>query len=71
MSHLVELEFGAAFLALWLVTLVALWFLADRKTRPGPIRSVAVIEGLMLVSITSLILGLSFTIWGSEYFTGP
>lgn len=65
MSHIVELEFGAVFLALWLISLTAMWFLVDRKTRPGPIRSVAAIEAMMLVSIMSLILGISFSILGS------
>ena len=42
-----------------------MWFLVDRKTRPGPIRSVAAIEGMMLVSIFCLILGVTFLVWGS------
>jgi hypothetical protein len=65
MSHLLELELGAVFLVGWVVTLAALWFLVDRKGRPGPVRSVAVIEGAMLASIFCLILGVTFLIWSS------
>ena len=65
MSHLVQLEIGAVFLICWVVSLVAMWFLVDRTTRPGIIRSVAVIEGMMLLSIFCLILGLTFTVWGT------
>lgn len=63
--HLFELELGIVFLACWVGSLVALWFLVDRKTRPGPIRSVAVIEGMMLLSIFCLILGTTYMIWGT------
>jgi hypothetical protein len=42
-----------------------MWFLVNRTTRPGPIRSVPVIEGMMLASIFCLILGITFLIWGS------
>ena len=35
MSHLVQLEIGAVFLICWVVSLVAMWFLVDRTTRPG------------------------------------
>jgi hypothetical protein len=65
MYHLLELELGAVFLICWGLSLVALWMLVDRKTRPGPIRSVAAIEGMMLVSIFLLILGVTYTVWGS------
>jgi len=65
MSHLLELELGAMFLICWGLSLVAMWFLVDRRTRPGSIRSVAAIEGMMLVSIFCLILGVTFLIWGS------
>lgn len=65
MSQLLELELGAVLLIGWGLSLVAMWFLVDRKTRPGPIRSVAAIEGMMLVSIFCLILGATFLIWGS------
>ena len=65
MYHLHELELSAIFLVCWGLSLVAMWFLVDRKTRPGPIRSVAAIEGMMLVSIGCLILGLAFLVWGS------
>jgi hypothetical protein len=65
MFHIVELELGVAFLVIWMGTLVAMWFLIDRTTRPGFIRSVAAIEGMMLVSILSLLLGLTFSIWGT------
>lgn len=63
--HLFEFELGIVFLACWVGSLVALWFLVDRKTRPGPIRSVAVIEGMMLLSIFCLILGTTYMIWGT------
>lgn len=65
MSHLLQLELGAVFLACWVGSLVAMWLLIDRPARPAPIRSVAVIEGMMLLSIFCLILGISLTIWGS------
>jgi hypothetical protein len=65
MDHLLELELGAVFLVCWALSLVAMWFLVDRKTRPGLIRSVAVIEGMALLSIFFLILGVTFLIWGS------
>jgi hypothetical protein len=65
MTHIVELELGAIFLVIWLITIVAMYFLIDRTTRPGVIRSVAAIEGMMLASILCLLLGLTFSIWGS------
>jgi hypothetical protein len=65
MTHLLELELGAFFLVCWVISLVAMWFLVNRTTRPGPIRSVPVIEGMMLASIFCLILGITFLIWGS------
>ena len=65
MYHLLELELSAIFFVCWGLSLVAMWFLVDRKTRPGPIRSVAAIEGMMLVSIGCLILGLTYLVWGS------
>ena len=65
MSHLLELELGAVFLIAWVLSLAILWFTVDRKTRPGPIRSVAVIEGMMLLSIFCLILGVTFLIWST------
>jgi hypothetical protein len=65
MSHLIQLEIGAVFLICWVVSLVAMWFLVDRTTRPGVIRSVAVIEGMMLLSIFCLILGTTLTLWGT------
>jgi hypothetical protein len=65
MFHIVELELGAAFLIIWVASLVAMYFLIDRTTRPGLIRSVAAIEGMMLVSILCLLLGLTFSIWGT------
>lgn len=65
MYHPAELELSAIFLVCWGLSLVAMWFLIDRKTRPGPIRGVAAIEGMMLVSIGCLILGLTFLVWGS------
>ncbi len=65
MSHLLELELGVVFMIAWGLSLALLWFTVDRKTRPGPIRSVAAIEGMMLVSIFCLILGVTFLIWGS------
>ena len=64
MSNIVQVEFGLVCLAFWLLSLAVLWFTVDRKTRPGPIRSVAAIEGMMLVSIISLILGASLCIRG-------
>jgi hypothetical protein len=65
MSHLLQLELGGIFLVCWVGSLVAMWFLVNRTTRPGPIRSVIVIEGMMLASIFCLILGITLTIWGS------
>lgn len=65
MSHLLELELGAVFLICWGLSLVAMWFLVDRKGRPGPIRSVAAIETMMLLSIFCLILGVTFLIWST------
>ena len=65
MSHIVEIELGAAFLVIWLISLVAMYFLVDRTTRPGFIRSAAAIEGMMLVSILCLLLGLTLSIWGT------
>ena len=65
MSHLLELELGAISVGCWILSLAAMWFLVDRPTRPGPVRSVALIEGMMLVSIFSLLLGVTFLIWGS------
>lgn len=65
MSHLLELELGGFFLLCWVGSLVAMWLLINRPARPGLIRSVAVIEGMMLLSIFSLILGITLTIWGS------
>ena len=65
MYHLLELELSAIFFVCWAASLIAMWFLVDRKTRPGPVRSVAAIEGMMLVSIGCLILGVTFLIWGS------
>ncbi len=69
MSHLVELELGVVFMIGWALSLAALWLTVDRKTRPGPIRSIAAIEGMMLFSIFCLILGITFLIWGSESVT--
>ena len=64
MFNLVELELGVVFMALWALSVAVLWFTVDRKSRPGPVRSVAVIEGMMLVSIMSLLLGISLCIRG-------
>jgi hypothetical protein len=63
--HIFEVELGAAFLVVWLASIVAMWFLVDRTTRPGVIRGVAVIETMMLLSILSLLLGISLSIWGA------
>jgi uncharacterized membrane protein len=63
--HILEIELGAAFLSFWVLSIVALWFLADRPGRRGLVRSAAVIEGMMLVSILTLLLGVTFSIWGS------
>ena len=65
MFNLTELELGVAILALWALSVVILWFTVDRKARPGPVRSVAVIEGMMLVSIMALLLGIVFCIRGA------
>jgi hypothetical protein len=65
MIHTVELELGATFLIIWVGSLVAMYFLVDRTTRRGFIRSAAAIEGMMLVSILCLLLGLTFSIWGT------
>ena len=65
MSNIVELELAAAFLVLWVLSLVGMYFLVDRKARPGPVRSVAAIEGMMLLSILFLLMGITFSIWGS------
>ena len=64
MFDLTAMELGVACLVFWALTLVVLWCTVDRETRPGPIRSVALIECMMLVSITSLLLGISFCISG-------
>ena len=61
----VELEIGGVFLVIWALSLVVMYFLVDRKTRPGMIRSVAAIEGMMLFSVLSLLLGVTFSIWGT------
>ena len=63
--HVFEIEIGALFLALWVLSIVAMYFLVDRKSRPGPVRSVAAIETMMLLSILSLLLGIAFSIWGT------
>ena len=63
--HTFELEIGAICLTLWVLSIVAMYFLVDRKSRPGPVRSVAAIEGMMLLSILSLLLGIAFSIWGA------
>ena len=65
MSHLLQLELGGVFLLCWVGSLVAMWLLIDRPARSGPIRSVVVIEAMMLASIFCLILGVTLTIWGS------
>lgn len=65
MSHIVQLEIGGVFLVIWALSLVVMYFLVDRKTRPGMIRSVAAIEGMMLFSVLSLLLGVTFSIWGT------
>ena len=65
MSNIVELELAAAFLVLWVLSLVGMYFLVDRKASPGPVRSVAAIEGMMLLSILFLLMGITFSIWGS------
>lgn len=65
MFHLLELELSALFFVCWGLSLVAMWFLVNRKTRPGPIRSIAAIEGMMLVSIGCLILAVAFLVWGT------
>ena len=64
MFNLMEFELGVVFMALWVVSVIVLWFSVDRKSRPGPIRSVPMIEGMMLVSIMSLLLGISLCIRG-------
>jgi len=64
MFDLLTMELGVACLAFWALSLVVLWFTVDRRTRPGPIRNVIVIEFMMLISITSLLLGVSLCISG-------
>jgi len=63
-----ELQISAAALALWLVVLLMLWKLADRPGRPGPIRSSAVIETMMLIDIMLLVIGVSMFVKGSGLF---
>lgn len=63
--HTFEVELGGIFLAVWALSIVAMYFLVDRKSRRGPVRSVAAIEGMMLLSILALLLGLTFSIWGA------
>lgn len=63
--HIFEIELGAIFLIAWALSVVAMYFIIDRKSRPGLVRSVAVIEGMMLLSILALLLGLTFSIWGA------
>ncbi|MFN3744108.1 MAG: hypothetical protein ACK4TL_05325 [Hyphomicrobiaceae bacterium] len=64
MTDLQELELGALFIALWLGSLIALWLLVDRKSRAGKLKNHYVVEGLMLMSIFSLLAGGSFLIKG-------
>lgn len=59
-----ELEIGVALIAFWLLSLALMWFLVDRRTRSGPIRNVGVIEGMMLLSILSLLVGGTLIIKG-------
>jgi hypothetical protein len=63
--HNFETGLGAAFLAIWALSIIAMYFLVDRKSRRGVVRSVAAIEGMMLLSILALLLGLTFSIWGA------
>lgn len=63
--HNFEIGLGAAFLSIWALSVIAMYFLVDRKSRRGPVRSVAAIEGMMLLSILALLLGLTFSIWGA------
>lgn len=63
--HIFEVGLGATFLAIWALSILAMYFLVDRKSRRGPVRSVAAIEGMMLLSILALLLGLTFSIWGA------
>ena len=63
-----ELQIGAVLLAAWLASLVMLWKGVDRAARPGVIKNQLVIDVMMLVSIMTLIVGVSLIIKGSGWF---
>jgi hypothetical protein len=67
--ELIELEIGAALLALWAVTFVVLWKTIDRPGRPGIIKGRLVTEHFMLAHILLLIISISLLIKGSGYFS--
>lgn len=68
MDDLTTIEIGAALLAVWLVTLFALWKLIDRQGRPGPVKSTLVKESLMLAHMAVLITGLAMIVTGLHVF---
>lgn len=68
MNDMTTIEIGAALLAVWLVTLLAMWKLIDRQGRPGPVKSALAKETLMLVHMALLIIGLAMIITGLHVF---
>lgn len=66
--NVLELQIGVALLATWLISLVVLWKTVDRAARPGIIKSPVAIDVMMLISIMTLIVGISLIIKGSGWF---
>jgi hypothetical protein len=66
--NLVELEFGAILLAIWVATFVVLWKIIDRPGHPGIIKGQLVIEHFMLAHILLLIFAVSELVKGSGFF---
>ena len=58
------LELGLGLLVFWALSVVVMWFVINRKARPGPVRSIIAIEGMMLVSMAALIFGIALTAKG-------
>lgn len=65
---ILELQIGVVLIAVWLVSLVVLWKGVDRAARPGVIKSQLAIDVMMLLSIMTLIVGVSLIIKGSGWF---
>ena len=68
MDDLTNIEIGAGLLAFWLATLFLLWKLIDRQGRPGPVKSAIAKDGLMLVHMAVLIIGIAMLIKGLHVF---